>query len=366
MNERERMMAVLQGKTPDRTPWYGDLSYLYRGLTHSGRLDAKYHGTEGFIRFHEDLGVGACFCFDSLWSTDFFGGVGYNERQCGELTYYEYTTPVGNVRSVKKYLPTSYSWAYCEHFVKTIEDLRIMLYVCEHTRYTETYDTFRSRDTQLGGSGMMVGFGPCSAAFLQTMLCRWAGVETTIDLYMEHPEEFEEKCAQVQAAEDPLFAILEQAPTPYIELAENLSSEVTGKFLFEKFDAPYYKKRTDQLHRAGKIVGIHIDGTLKPCLGLLKACGFDVAEAVTPLPVGDVAVEELRSLAGEGIILWGGLPGALFSPVYSDQDFDSHLETVLDAFPPSSGFILGSADQVPPDAVVDRVKRVRREVEGRH
>ena len=113
------------------------------------------------------------------------------------------------------------------------------------------------------------------------------------------------------------------------------------------------------MHDAGKITSIHIDGTLRACLPLLQEAGFDIAEAVTPAPVGDVPVEELRATAGDKIIIWGGLPGALFSPAYSEKLFDAHLAKILETFPLGSRFVLGVADQVPPDALLSRVTKVR-------
>ncbi len=92
---------------------------------------------------------------------------------------------------------------------------------------------------------------------------------------------------------------------------------------------------------------------------MLSDCGFDVAEAVTPYPLGDVKIKDLRKEAGKDLIIWGGLPGVMFSPLYSEQQFKSHLEELLETFPSGSGFILGVADQVPPDGLISRIKYVR-------
>ena len=124
------------------------------------------------------------------------------------------------------------------------------------------------------------------------------------------------------------------------------------------FNKEYYSQRVEQLHDAGKFVGIHIDGTLSPCLSMLADCGFDAAEAVTPAPVGDIEIENLRCAAGD-IVIIGGLPGALFTAQYSDEFFDSHLNKLLQAFANDSKFVIGVADQVPPDVVPGRVERVR-------
>lgn len=75
-------------------------------------------------------------------------------------------------------------------------------------------------------------------------------------------------------------------------------------------------------------------------------------------------VENLREVAGDGIVIWGGLPGALFSPLFSDEQFESHVKMVLDTFIEDKRFVLGVADQVPPDGMVSRVKMVRIMVES--
>ena len=97
---------------------------------------------------------------------------------------------------------------------------------------------------------------------------------------------------------------------------------------------------------------------MKGCLPLLTECGFDVAEAVTPAPVGDIEIEQLRRMAGDSIVIWGGLPGSLFTPQFTDTEFDAYVRRILDAFRHDNKFVLGVGDQVPPDAIIERIKRV--------
>ena len=137
----------------------------------------------------------------------------------------------------------------------------------------------------------------------------------------------------------PVFDVLAGSGAPLIEFPENISSEVTGSF-FDRYNLPYYQRVTEVLHRAGKTVSVHIDGMLKPCLGKLHTAGFDIAEAVTPAPVGDIAVKDLREYAGEDIFIWG------------------HVQEILDLNDPR--MILGVADEVPPDAVDERIREVSR------
>ena len=360
MNERERLLAVLNGRKPDRTPWYADLSYLLFSLEQRGALPEQYKGEEGYITFHRDQGAGACFYYDAqLWDTSYTGGVAYSETRDGDIKTCVFTTPRGSLVSRQKYLESSFSWAYVEHFVKNFDDLKLMLYIHEHTVYTANFAPYNQIDALWNGDGILTATPPICAAPLQKLLTRWAGVETSIMLFMEDDDTFEKICRDMQDSEDEAFDILAASDAQYVEFAENLSSEVTGRALFERFNQGYYERRTSELRAAGKFCGIHIDGTLEPCLGMLKSCGFDVAEAITPAPSGVVEPERLREAAGEGIILWGGLPGLIFTDYFREEQFVSYVKRILELFPPDSGFVLGVGDQVPPDCVFSRVRLVR-------
>ena len=87
--------------------------------------------------------------------------------------------------------------------------------------------------------------------------------------------------------------------------------------------------------------------------------GFTVLEALTPYPVGDLKWEELESFAGDSkSILWGGIPGSYFTGCVDDEEFDRHVKYLLEIMRKKPRFVLGVADQVPPDGLERRVKRV--------
>ncbi|MBN2559095.1 MAG: hypothetical protein JXB33_10110 [Clostridia bacterium] len=359
MTERERVLSVLNGNVPDKTPWFADLSYLYSSMSVKGTLDEKYAGAEGYCRFYRDLGAGICFYAPFPWSMKYESSVGFKSKETSSMRISEFTTPVGRLESHERYIPESYTWAITKHYVGTMEDLRVLRYISEHTIYSDNCIDFKKTDELWGGDGIPAAMTTIAASPLQKLIARWAGIENTVSLYMDHPDEFTGILEAIGNAEDRVYEILCDSPADYIEFPENLSSEVTGRDFYENFNMPYYIKRNKQLHEAGKFTGIHIDGTLTPCLSLLSGSGFDIAEAVTPYPAGDIHIKDLRKAAGADLIIWGGLPGILFSPFYSEGQFISHIVELLEAFPPGSGFILGVADQVPPDGLISRVRMVR-------
>ena len=359
MNERQRLLAVLDNRPCDTLPWFADLSYLYTSMQTRGMLDEHYAGDEGYLEFHRDLGAGICFYAPFLWSQKYSHGISETTVEDGDIRTTIIKTPIGEARQTQKYMPQAYTWAITEHFVKGIHDLQVMLYAYEHREIHPAYQQYMEVDRLWGPAGYAVGLAPITGSPLQMMLTRWAGVSATLDLYMDHQEELETIWAAMQDADTPIFDILCDSPCELIEFPENLSSEITGKRFFEEYNAPYYRRRIDALHKAGKKVSIHNDGTLRGTFDLLGKCGFDAVEAVTPAPCGDIPLNRLRAEAGPGIVLWGGLPGALFSPCYTEEQFEAHLQEAIDVFRADGRCVLGVADQVPPDGLISRVKRVR-------
>jgi len=93
-------------------------------------------------------------------------------------------------------------------------------------------------------------------------------------------------------------------------------------------------------------------------LPLLVATGLDFIESITPKPTGDVAIEDLRALAGPDIILFGGMPGALLSRIYTQEDVRRQVAQIVEHHWENGKFILGVADQVPPDGDMSRLPMI--------
>jgi hypothetical protein len=194
------------------------------------------------------------------------------------------------------------------------------------------------------------------------MLAQWTGAVNLTYLLADAREEVEKTFEALGRAADGAYEAIVGCDTPFVELPDNLSGEVVTPF-FKRYQFDYYLRRLEQLHAVGKTVGTHLDGTMKGILPLLVATGLDFIESITPKPTGDVAIEDLRDLAGPDIILFGGIPGAMFAPPFGRDDIRRQVEKVIECEWERGKFILGSADQVPPNGDIDLVTYVGELVE---
>jgi hypothetical protein len=109
---------------------------------------------------------------------------------------------------------------------------------------------------------------------------------------------------------------------------------------------------------------MHLDGTLRGLIRQECTVGFDFVESMTPAPVGDLAVEDWKPFCRDTrTIFWGGIPGAYFSPTTSDAEFERHVRATLAVMRTEPRYVLGVADQVPPDGLESRLRRVAELVE---
>jgi hypothetical protein len=181
-------------------------------------------------------------------------------------------------------------------------------------------------------------------------------------LLMDEPEEMNKTFDAIQQAHDTIYRHIVRGPKSYVMVCENLTAQTMGGY-FDQYIAPHLKRWSGWLHGAGHRTMIHNDGTLLGTLDKLGATGIQCVDSVVPKPVGDVAPEDLRAVAGDEIIMLGGLPGAMFAPPYTAKDIERQVMKLIELYKDSGTFMFGVADQVPPNGDLELVRLVGQLVE---
>ena len=359
MSIRQRVLSVLRHRKPDVVPWLGDLAYWVNWLNTADLMPERYLG-DGLYQLHRDLGVG--FYLQGYFPfREVHDGVEVSEERANGRRVTRVRTPHGEIQETHEYLPDSYTSARTEHFIKTWRDLAPLRYLYEHTFYEPNYDLAARRYDLVGDNGLVLCYLPKSP-FMELVALK-AGIEAVTYAQADAPEEFAETLAVITRKHNEASEIALTSPAECLMIPENLSSESVGKRMYNQFVRPHEAWWTQRIREAGKYSFIQIDGTLRGLMREVSQAGFHVLEAVTPQPSGDIAVEELWRWAEPETIIWGGLPGIMFSDLVSDAEFDAFVIRVLDVFKTEPRYVLGVADQVPPLARWERIGRVRELVE---
>lgn len=361
MTERQRALQILRGEKPDRVPWLGDLDYWASALVQRGEKPPNFKTSPAYYDWHRQLKVGFY-----LQGYEPYRAIHEDmdvlEWNVGYSRFRKIVTPCGILQERWNYLPESYTEGHSEYLLKSAEDLPAFNYYFEHTHYEANYEEAARRYELAGDNGLVLCYLPRSP--LMQLIVLYAGIETVVLLYSTARDEFEATLSLMERCMHRACELSLQSPAECLMIPENLSSEIVGKRFFELYLRPYQTKWVERIREAGKFSFIHMDGTLKGLLREEASVGFNVLEALTPQPCGDLSIHELAEIAdNDHVILWGGMPGSYLTDLVSEQEFERHTREVLEVMTQQPRYVLGVADQVPPDANPERVRKVATLVE---
>ncbi len=159
----------------------------------------------------------------------------------------------------------------------------------------------------------------------------------------------------MEESDDEAYRVARNSPVKIINIRANITTDLCSPSLFKKYILPYYRRRTDELRKAGKFVTSHWDGNVKHLMPYVKQTGLDGLECVPPKPQGDVTLGELKQ-GLEDMVLVDGIPATLFLPEVSNEKVEEYAHRVLRLFSPQ--LIAGISDKLPPNGDIEKVKLV--------
>jgi hypothetical protein len=274
----------------------------------------------------------------------------------GDVYRHRFDTPQGSVEEIRRWSPASFSWPIVGHMIRRVEDLAVVRHVFEHVDYRPRWDLLAEADRAVGSLGLPLV--QCPYTGLGFLMSRYAGVEFSVLLATDEPEEFEYTIATINTAHEKVFRILAEGPSEVLIHSDNLSSDVESPRWLERYSGDYYRRMAHIARQCDKPLVTHLDGRLRGLLGLLPQMGFSGADAVTPAPWGDLAPAECRDEAGPQFVLSGGVPPSSFRADVPLAVFDQQVDAWLALRQRSPALIIAPGDQLPPDGELDRVTRL--------
>lgn len=356
MTPRERLLAPFRGIVPDCPAWVADLTYWHSAAVLRGQLDPRYSAPEGLKQLHLDLGVCNYYNYGESAFRCQDGEVTCTVEEKDGVRQRYWRTPKGMLTDRWRFLPEAWCWAHEEYAVKVVADFAALRCIFEQRRYEPNYEALARRDETVGEDGLPLV--PMPRSPLPSLLTDWCGVEQTIYFLMDAPEVVVETLAAIDRSNDAAIAIAVDGPAVLFHFCDNLDSSASTSF-FDNHMRAYYQKRLTQVHQAGKHAVVHLDGRVRGLLRKLVDCGFDGIESITPAPVGDVGIEEVRALAGnDRVVLWGGVPGAMFAAPWQESEACEQARQVVRTWASAGRVVVGSADQIPPDGHVEYCRAI--------
>ncbi|MBC7237962.1 MAG: hypothetical protein H5T69_19130 [Chloroflexi bacterium] len=346
------ILDVFAGRDPGFVVWQPRLEFWFQVNSKRGTLPPHLQTDD--IRLVYD------YCHASI---RYFGrsGLGHRYRHVEITSEWldakrrrdTYHTPLGSLSEVHHYDAWNLSSHLTEYKLKGPEDFAILEFMLQDEEWFWDQRAYEEEVTRFGAYGCPQFYfrrSPIQGLFIEHM-----GLSNTIYMLHDYPDIVAHYVEVQTAADEALYALLCTCPTPVLNLGENIDAYMDPPPIWRQHLLPYYVRRTEQLRQAGKYTHIHIDGAMKPLLPYLQECSWDGIEAATPLPQGDVTIEEIKQGLGD-LVLLDGIPALYFLPSFSQEELMDCVRRLVELFYPR--LILGISDEIPPDGDIERVRAV--------
>jgi len=298
MTLRERLMTVFHGGKADRVPLT-----IYDWILEAAWGQGNPFEGEGLTLIGV-AGVSEDKCDDTVTIDRKEVGSGRDRQIITTIR-----TPVGEVTERAGFDPSFDSRWIREHFIKSVDDYRVMQYVYDHTTAEPKYEEFAAADKKMGQRGIIVGgIHPIPVMWFMVEIM---GTETWCEGIMLHVDEFDALHESLTRIYKKRLEIAADSPAEVIWYADNVTGDLVSPKMFNKYCKPIYDYGCEILKQAGKLTFAHYDGnnlSLKECIASVD---IDIIEAFTPPPMCDMTIAEARA-AWPDKVLSINFPGTLF------------------------------------------------------
>lgn len=352
MNLREVNLRIFRREPVDRVLWQPRIEHWYNVNKREGALPDRYRDMT-LLDVFDDLGcsVRPYWAFNGCIRITDDERVVRETQSEGDLDITTTRTPVGSLVQIQK--RASLSHHPQKYAVVTPEDMAVMEWILRHRRAAFDADCYREACALIGDRAAPSIFIP--RINIMRIVIDFMGFENGLRGLYEMPLEMEGLIRAVNESDDAILDAVCACPIEIINFGDNVHQALCPPPVFKKWVMPEYLRRNERLHAAGKKTYPHWDGDCKQLLPYAQDCGFDGYEAITPVPQGDVTIEDMRD-ALDGLILLDGIPCTDFLRTEPIESLIANTRKCIEYFHPR--LVLGISDELSPVGDIERVRLV--------
>jgi hypothetical protein len=326
---RQDILRALRGRTPRRVPWTIHHELLPRGSLERRLREQGLAIVEKGVRPYQE---------------------GHRRVSLEELQGWEgdtrrirrtWHTPLGELRSRLRVGPDGSLWTE-EYPLKAPADFRLLEYITEDTEYRDNDHTVAAAQRALGEDGLVLCRMMRSP--VQRLLTEWLGTVGFAYALADAPQALDCLISRLAAKDEEALSIAAGSPAEAVWSAENVTADITGPELFQRYHRPYYDRAGAILRSSGKLYGVHLDGRLKVLKEAIGGSALDFVEGFTPPPMGDLELEEARA-AWPDKAIWLNIPASLF--LCDAKQVIGEVQELLRRGMEGGGFLLTLTEEFP-------------------
>ena len=384
---KSRMLAAFRGQPVDALPYVPRLDLWYLANSTLGTLPPQHAGksmneiarAEGwalYFRFADNQldeqvqpqylhrGIGLYASRDTVYDIVFPPEIEIRVQHSGGRKRVEYHTPLGMVSTTVHYdlqaqqlgitIPT-----IVEHLIKTSTDYAAAGYLFEHLDVVPNFERFQRWSSQeIRDDGVPVALGFLGASPINEIQRDLIDSTQFFFHYKDHQDQMSRLGAQMEPLFNKILSIMCKSPADVVWWGANFDDMITYPPYFEREIQPWIRKVSSTLEQHGKLLMCHTDGENEGLMDLIRDSGMHIAESICPAPMTKVSLAEYYQRWGQKLTLFGGVPSTVVLDETSDADFEAYMDELFRAVAPGTRYLVGIADQVPPNAIFSRLQRI--------
>lgn len=356
MTRKELNLAIFEGTAravlwqPRLETWIGHhlnqatMPERFRGLDSLGIYDAlrcsvRYAASAGLECYHEPNDLQRA------------------EEQQGQFFVQTVTLPSGSLRTVHRDI-----WAegkLCNRRIAGFpvaepRDLQVLTDLVEREQFRANREAFDKAAAKVGQRAEPTVF--LSSSGFTELIKTYAGLPGTYYLLYDHRDAVEAYLEACDRRDHRLIDAALQLPCRIFNLGDHATNEFTPPPILQRYLMPRWQWIGKRLGDAGRFVHTHWDGHSRLMLPYLKETRLHGVEALTPEPMGDMTLEQIKQAVGDEIVCLDLLPAIHFLPHYSTQEVLDFARRVIDMFAPR--LILGVSDEISQPGQIEKIEAV--------
>jgi hypothetical protein len=252
-----------------------------------------------------------------------------------------YETPKGNLSTLNEAAGFT-SWQH-EKMFKSPVDYPAILALIQDQQFEPSYEAFACAQEDLGEDFIL------RAAFglepLQEFITGYTmKMEDFCIEWMENRDEILKLYQATVENRRKIYPLVAQSPALHANYGGNITPEITGAEIFEKYYIQHYNEAAEIMHKHGKFIGCHFDGNCKTLSSVIAKTNLDYIEAFTPAPDTDMTLAQARE-AWPDKVLWINYPSSVH--LKSDEEVEAVTMNLLDQAKKNDGLIIGITEDIP-------------------
>lgn len=263
-------------------------------------------------------------------------------------------TPAGHQTMVTRKTASSPHRITVKWPVTTEDELKVATWRAERMTWRWDESAFRRVREKWGELGAPTMYLP--RVNIQDLYINAMGVEAATYALFDWPDTVAAYFRALNECHDRLIDVVNASPVEIVNFGDNVHASTLSPDLFKKYVLPAYQRRCERLHRGGKFVSAHWDGNTGPLLPYARETGLDGIEAITPVPQGDVTLEQARYALGDKMFLLDGIPAVFFDRMFPESVLTECVRRVIGLFAPR--LVLGISDEISSTGDIERVRLV--------